>query len=374
MPSSRRKQREGRQHQDRENDNDNNNNDVPSKTINQDRTETINVTQLKAVHIENMKKLTDEGKPVLSSILIPYRMSQMIEAEVVRRRQVSVETLIDQLQVQDNSTNPREPQQPHQQQQQQQQQPFVLPSSRWTGTEICMLMGTTQEAAQYYYEIDHEPPVILSFASNRHVGGGITKGSNGQEESLCRTIPDLYPSLLTLEKEYPWSGTSIIFTPNVTIQRHHETHEWLETPIPVHVVSASAPNMKYAKLTQQEHQLQVQDMMRNIIVSPQTYLPIDRRPRTLILGPLGCGQYKNDPYLICDYMCQVVKQFGGSYKRVVFALPHTVLFWNVWCDVVVKHFKRISPPSFLWLDEGPDGENHDDDDHDDDAHDHVLWG
>lgn len=44
-------------------------------------------------------------------------------------------------------------------------------------------------------------------------------------------------------------------------------------------------------------------------------------PKTLILGPIGCGDFSNDPKIIASYFCEFIQHMSPYYSRILFAIP-----------------------------------------------------
>lgn len=61
---------------------------------------------------------------------------------------------------------------------------------------------TLQTALRLHEKFPEKKIAVLNFAASQHPGGGVTKGSRAQEESICRSST-LYPSLRTRKA---WDG------------------------------------------------------------------------------------------------------------------------------------------------------------------------
>lgn len=117
-----------------------------------------------------------------------------------------------------------------------------------------LLNATTVEATLFFKENNPDKKIgILNFASATNPGGGVTKGANAQEESLCR-VSTLYQCLnspVVMDGFYNpnrESGDSLhtdtcIYTPDVAIIKGDRAVT-LNKPVYVDVISCSAPNLR----------------------------------------------------------------------------------------------------------------------------------
>ena len=158
---------------------------------------------------------------------------------------------------------------------------------------------------------------ILNFASFRTPCGGYDKGSKAQEEDVCRAAPLLAFSLKAKEKEYyPLKSCCTLITPDVLIVRNTNNYELLDEKefFKVTVVSAAAQDLNDEEFNYQT----TYNTIVNIFCSVKIAYPIID---TLVLGALGCGVFKNDPYVIAGIMNEVTKHYGGYYKNIIYAIP-----------------------------------------------------
>ena len=200
----------------------------------------------------------------------------------------------------------------------------------------------TLEAA--LFQLRNNPGVkvtVLNFASATNPGGGVTRGSSAQEESICR-CSTLYPALNTpyLRQEFYEFHRSCrdvcytdacIYTPGVMIVKtdtdrpeRMERADWRQ----VSVITCAAPNLRErpynamnpgqgsaVKLPDSEllqiHRERGQKILR---------IAAAHGTDTLILGAFGCGAFRNPPEVVAHAYRELLDQFDGYLCRVEFAV------------------------------------------------------
>lgn len=182
---------------------------------------------------------------------------------------------------------------------------------------------------------------VLNFASATTPGGGVTKGSSAQEESLCR-CSTLYPALtsnalwdayysVNREARNPLYTDALIYTPGVTICKTDdqfperlEQSDWTE----VDVITCAAPNLRQRPGNQYNL-----DQSAPVVVSPEELLALHKsRARhiltvaaskgvdAIVLGAFGCGAFQNDPTVVAEAYKSVLQEFNGYFSLIEFAI------------------------------------------------------
>ena len=216
-------------------------------------------------------------------------------------------------------------------------------------TEIEFLPMTTNHAIRHYYfseGISGSKICALNFANARYVGGGVTKGSIAQEETLCLTSPMLYYSLAGVgngsefndgslqykdTSKIPWKRR-IILSPNVEFIRNDDkTLQFLDKRdiYTASIISAAAPNnkSKHEPLSKTEMDY-IEMVIRNILDVAGCRYDFD----VLILGAWGCGAFAPqkgfssiDPQVyvntIAHIFKKVIKSSQTKLKIICFAIP-----------------------------------------------------
>ena len=182
---------------------------------------------------------------------------------------------------------------------------------------------------------------VLNFASATTPGGGVTKGSSAQEESLCR-CSTLYPALTSnaLWDAYysvnraarnPLYTDALIYTPGVTICKtdddypeRMEEKDWTE----VDVITCAAPNLR-----QRPGNIYNHDESEAVAISPEELLDLHKsRARhiltvaaskgvdAIVLGAFGCGAFQNDPEVVARAYKDVLEEFKCYFSLIEFAI------------------------------------------------------
>jgi uncharacterized protein (TIGR02452 family) len=220
-------------------------------------------------------------------------------------------------------------------------------------TKIEFLPMTTNNAIRHYYfseGISGSKICALNFANARYVGGGVTKGSIAQEETLCLTSPMLYYSLAGVgngsefnDGSLQYKDTSkilwnerwkrrIILSPNVEFIRNDDKSlQFLDKRdiYTASIISAAAPNnkSKHEPLSKTEMDY-IEMVIRNILDIAGCRYDFD----VLILGAWGCGAFAPQEgfspivpqvyvNIIANIFKEVIKSSQTKLKIICFAIP-----------------------------------------------------
>ena len=181
---------------------------------------------------------------------------------------------------------------------------------------------------------------VMNFANAFHAGGGVTKGSSAQEESLCRTST-LYPLLYrrtlrdTFYKHHhdlntPKATDSLIYTEGVIICKTDEDlpkrmpkEDW----VTVDVITIAAPDLR-CKSNQHAPLVNGGTYMNNAElfgyhVKRAIHMltcAAAKGADILVLGAFGCGAFQNDPEVVARAYKVVLGEFPKVFKQVEFAI------------------------------------------------------
>ena len=202
---------------------------------------------------------------------------------------------------------------------------------------------------------------VLNFASAVSPGGGVIKGSNAQEESLCR-ISTLYPCLIVpalrevfydphFRARDARHNDDCIYTPGVVVFKTDSTapellpeSDWYA----VDVITCAAPNLRLLPGNEMNpeagaslagmpadvlHALHVQRLRRILDIAAANGAD------TVILGAFGCGAFLNDPVVVADAMAQVTQEYRHMFRTIEYAVycrPSDETNYRVFRDAMAK--------------------------------------
>ena len=221
----------------------------------------------------------------------------------------------------------------------------ALPAKNFDATKISVTKQRTFEAAFQLRKINPNARIAVhNFASATNPGGGVKHGSRAQEESLCR-CSTLYPALNTdgnWQRYYKFHRAcqnsiytdACIFTPEIIAFKSDTDapqllpqNEWLK----VDVLTCAAPNLRArpanlfnpgnnrpAKVSDAEllkiHEKRGRHML-TILASNGVEI--------FVTGAFGCGAFQNNPRVVAQAFKNILPEFDGCFKEIVFAIYFT---------------------------------------------------
>lgn len=177
----------------------------------------------------------------------------------------------------------------------------------------------------------YENVAVLNFASATNPGGGVKRGSNAQEECLCR-CSTLYKCLSTnfLWKNYyeyhrnledTLYTDTVVYTKDVLIFKSDTElpyllpeNEWFT----VNVLTAPAPNIRREICIEKEDLLNLfKNRIRKILS-----VSIINGNRNIVLGAFGCGAFKNPPEIVAKAFKEILidEQYRYEFNNIIFAI------------------------------------------------------
>jgi uncharacterized protein (TIGR02452 family) len=159
-------------------------------------------------------------------------------------------------------------------------------------------------------------PAVLNLADDSVPGGNVSTGSGAQEESLFRRS-SLHRHLPF--EMYPLGPRQAIYSPGVVVFREPEAagYATLKTFFRVDVVTCPGlrhPQIQDGRLSDADA-LTLADKVRLIFQAAA-----DHGADSLVLGGLGCGAWRNPPAHVAAIFHDVVDEYDGVFKAVVFAI------------------------------------------------------
>jgi uncharacterized protein (TIGR02452 family) len=183
---------------------------------------------------------------------------------------------------------------------------------------------------------------VHNFASATTPGGGVVKGSNAQEECLCRcstlyfslNAPDMWSGFYTPHRETqdPKHNDDIIYTPDVVVFKSDTAaptilpeKDWYK----VNVLTCAAPNLRlmpsnrmntgdgYKKVKMPDKDLQALHEKRFARILDVAYAEGNE---VVILGAFGCGAFENNPEVVARAAKNVVEKYRKRFETIEFAV------------------------------------------------------
>lgn len=191
---------------------------------------------------------------------------------------------------------------------------------------ITLIQKTTVEAI-----IENKDKVygVLNFASAKHPGGGVLRGTVAQEEALSRAS-SLYPVIKQCLEFYsgppasPYYSDRIIYSKPIYIIKN-DSGEDIE-PIKCEVITCAAPNYSFDNIDIEDHK---NIMTRRFIKVLET--AITNNQKNLLLGAWGCGVFKNPPAINAQIFREVLDSFSNYFDNIIFAIPDNTNY-NIFKD------------------------------------------
>ena len=182
---------------------------------------------------------------------------------------------------------------------------------------------------------------VHNFASATNPGGGVTRGSNAQEECLCRTST-LYFNLSDSRMMGQFYGAhralhdaryndDCIYTPGVIVFKDDSANptilpkqEWYT----VNVLTCAAPNLRAIP----SNRMNPNAGERVSVTTQELFEMHKKRGRRIlniakengnevvILGAFGCGAFQNPPEIVAEAYRELIKEFEGAFETVEFAV------------------------------------------------------
>ena len=187
---------------------------------------------------------------------------------------------------------------------------------------------------------------VHNFASATNPGGGVTRGSRAQEESLCR-CSTLYPCLTRADLWQTYYlfhrnrndvryTDACIYSPDVLIIKNDDD---LPERLPaeefckVDILTCAAPNLRLNPYNQmnpgkgnavQLTDRELADLHRSRARHLLTVAGF-HHDEVLVLGAFGCGAFRNNPRVVAQVYKEILneKEFRNRFLHVEFAVFHT---------------------------------------------------
>lgn len=218
---------------------------------------------------------------------------------------------------------------------------------------------TLEAAIKLHKKYKTKQIAVLNFASATTPGGGVTKGSSAQEESLCR-CSTLYHCLNWTKS---WNlfynphkqnlsalhNNDIIYNHYVTICKSDDGN-YIRLPekdfVTIDVITCAAPNLR-EKPSNQYNSYGKEIEAVNISDDELYNIHLDRArcilnsallegAEILVLGAFGCGAFRNNPYIVAKAYKEALKDYADKFIEIEFAV-----YCKSYEDENYKAFKQV---------------------------------
>jgi uncharacterized protein (TIGR02452 family) len=190
---------------------------------------------------------------------------------------------------------------------------FIPVNKQKTLYNIWML--DTLKAAKKLIDLGLKP-VVLNLADDCMPGGCVYTGSCAQEESLFRSTT-LCKHLS--QRSYPIKDNELLYSTNVIVLKAStdEKYKLLDKPFPIDIISC--PGIRHPNL--KDDHMYPEDIDRLKIKIENIFQAAYKNNKdSMVLGALGCGAWRNNPEDVAQVFKEVIQQYDGLFKYVVFAI------------------------------------------------------
>ncbi|WP_310601539.1 TIGR02452 family protein [Anaerosporobacter sp.] len=213
--------------------------------------------------------------------------------------------------------------------------------------EPCKIIVSKKRSLEAASAYTGQKVCVHNFASATNPGGGVTRGSNAQEEAICRCstlyfniseskvvreFHNYHRQMLKEEKLNVTYNDDCIYTPEVVVFKSDtmvpellEEDKWYN----VDIITCAAPNLrerpnnamnpgggsKPIRVTDRElKEIHVKRMRRILDIAKK------EQEDVVILGAFGCGAFSNPPRVVAEAMAEVVKEYQYDFLTIEFAV------------------------------------------------------
>jgi uncharacterized protein (TIGR02452 family) len=155
----------------------------------------------------------------------------------------------------------------------------------------------------------------LNMASHQTAGGGVVHGAPAQEENCFRRSN--YFQVLS-QNYYPLPEKATIYSPSVIVIKD-QSYQLLQQPFAVAMVACAALRHPPLKPNGQFRENYDREMMK-FKIQQIFQVGYNYGHEILVLGAFGCGAFGNNPSEVTLLFNEVIKEYYGCFKMIVFAV------------------------------------------------------
>ena len=163
-------------------------------------------------------------------------------------------------------------------------------------------------------------PVVLNLSDDITAGGAVDIGSGAQEESLWRRTA----LCATQTQDFYPLGRSLIYSPAVPVLRDTEQYDyaWLTKPWTVDFIACPALKYPHWIATDEDPAGDLKPADKEELAA-RLRLILDVAAKmgndSVVLGPMGCGAWKNPPRAVARVFQRVLPEYDGCFREIAIA-------------------------------------------------------
>lgn len=162
-------------------------------------------------------------------------------------------------------------------------------------------------------------PLLLNMADQYERGGLYLQGAATQEENIIRRSN----YIKHLEQiEYPYKDNEVIYSPNVFVFKTNEIsqYEIMDKPTYIDIIAAPAINSPRKTEEGDSFYFSKDEKLTTLKIRTIFKCAYDNGHDSLVLSALGCGAFYNPVEAVARIFQNVIEEFDGCFKIVVFAI------------------------------------------------------
>lgn len=191
---------------------------------------------------------------------------------------------------------------------------------RYKKTQVFVFDSDTIDAALALKNKGYNP-LLLNMADYTIPGGCVTSGSGAQEENLFRRTN--YFQHLTHDFYPMGTGAPAVYSPKVLVIKENEEKLYRLMDKPQYLDMIACPAIRFPDISSQDHTRyanvkEVEIMMDKIRMMLKVGYIYGHD--VMVLSAAGCGAWGSPPEHTAEMFQEVLQEFPGAFKYVIFAI------------------------------------------------------
>jgi uncharacterized protein (TIGR02452 family) len=182
--------------------------------------------------------------------------------------------------------------------------------------EVQVRNEDTLDMARRFAPVAKNGLMVLNMASKFKPGGGVKSGATAQEEVIFRRSNAF---MTHPESWYPLDDEDAIFSPDVWIVRDSDYKFYPENEF-FHVSMLAVPAIRHPRCRNDRYSHNSDRKLMQRKIESIFEIAILKDKKTLVLGALGCGAYKNPPQEVLDMFRTALQKYIRHFDLIGFAV------------------------------------------------------